>query len=257
MTRVFHKSTSTNSHPGFTLIELLVVVAIIALLVSILVPSLQQAREVTRAVVCASKLNQLYLALLWYAEDYDRHLPSSNPYIGGDITWNWSLVLARGKYLDGNSYGLRVPLPGTPWGAPDYYDLPYVTVPGDKPVVPPLLYCPSDPEKTKFAPYANGNWHQSSYSMNIDVFGFGQANGGPWYAQAWPKLGGPTLANKEIFNTSADVAWFCERDFGMGGRFIYEAQEWWSVPDLVPTVGYFHNDTMNTLHGDRHVERLP
>ncbi len=60
---------------GFTLIELLVVVAIIALLISILLPSLSKAREQARATLCASRLGQLSKAMLIYADDYAEALP--------------------------------------------------------------------------------------------------------------------------------------------------------------------------------------
>ena len=55
---------------GFTLIELLVVVAIIALLMAILLPSLRQAREQARAVVCLSHLKQWSLCLSMYTSDF-------------------------------------------------------------------------------------------------------------------------------------------------------------------------------------------
>jgi prepilin-type N-terminal cleavage/methylation domain-containing protein len=59
-----------NGQPaGFTLIELLVVIAIIALLVSILVPSLQQARELARRVVCMSNERNMGLGIQSYASD--------------------------------------------------------------------------------------------------------------------------------------------------------------------------------------------
>ncbi len=61
---------------GFTLIELLVVVAIIALLVSILVPSLQQAREMAKRAVCATNLKSICLAMNLYAGDFDNTLPA-------------------------------------------------------------------------------------------------------------------------------------------------------------------------------------
>ena len=61
---------------GFTLIELLVVVSIIALLVSILLPSLNQARELAKRVVCASNLKGITLGLNLYANDYGGTLPA-------------------------------------------------------------------------------------------------------------------------------------------------------------------------------------
>ncbi len=60
---------------GFTLIELLVVVAIIALLVSILLPSLSKARAQARTTLCATRIGQLAKSLFIYAEDFEERLP--------------------------------------------------------------------------------------------------------------------------------------------------------------------------------------
>jgi len=60
---------------GFTLIELLVVVAIIALLVSILMPSLKRAKELARRTVCASNLHTIGISIHLYASDMPE-LPS-------------------------------------------------------------------------------------------------------------------------------------------------------------------------------------
>jgi prepilin-type N-terminal cleavage/methylation domain-containing protein len=60
---------------GFTLIELLVVVAIIALLISILLPSLNQARAQSRTTLCASRIAQLQRAMLMYSEDFNERPP--------------------------------------------------------------------------------------------------------------------------------------------------------------------------------------
>lgn len=61
---------------GFTLIELLVAIAIIALLISILLPTLRGARESGRQTLCLSNLRQMTLAWTLYANDYkDRAMP--------------------------------------------------------------------------------------------------------------------------------------------------------------------------------------
>ena len=59
---------------GFTLIELLVVVAIIALLVSVLLPALSAAREQARSSYCLSNLRQQGTAIMYYAGDYSDYL---------------------------------------------------------------------------------------------------------------------------------------------------------------------------------------
>lgn len=61
---------------GFTLIELLVVVAIIALLISILLPSLSTAKNRARDTVDRSNLNQIGKAIVFYTTDNAGHLPA-------------------------------------------------------------------------------------------------------------------------------------------------------------------------------------
>ena len=60
---------------GFTLIELLVVVAIIALLISILLPALGNARSQAKEAMCRSNLHQLALATVRYSDDNEGRLP--------------------------------------------------------------------------------------------------------------------------------------------------------------------------------------
>jgi prepilin-type N-terminal cleavage/methylation domain-containing protein/prepilin-type processing-associated H-X9-DG protein len=61
---------------GFTLIELLVVVAIIALLISILLPSLSRARELAKRAVCASNLRGIGQGMHIYANDNREWFPT-------------------------------------------------------------------------------------------------------------------------------------------------------------------------------------
>lgn len=71
---------------GFTLIELLVVISIIALLVSILMPSLGAAREQAKLVTCSSNLRQLGLAIFMYADEYNNKVPPVPHFWNGNPT---------------------------------------------------------------------------------------------------------------------------------------------------------------------------
>jgi prepilin-type N-terminal cleavage/methylation domain-containing protein/prepilin-type processing-associated H-X9-DG protein len=69
---MFRKEINSNCQvKGFTLIELLVVIAIIALLLAILMPSLQKAKKIAQTVVCSSNMKQLAIGNLVYAAEND------------------------------------------------------------------------------------------------------------------------------------------------------------------------------------------
>jgi prepilin-type N-terminal cleavage/methylation domain-containing protein len=72
----FHSPDRSRTRRGFTLVELLVVIAIIGVLVALLLPAIQAAREAARRSQCANNMRQLSLAVLNY-ESSRKELPPS------------------------------------------------------------------------------------------------------------------------------------------------------------------------------------
>ena len=116
----FHPIRDRADGAGFTLVELLVVIAVIAILASLLLPALAQAKEKGRQTRCINSVRQQTLAVIMYADDHNGFLPPTayNDVTGNEIDWPSILdpylnfvakihLCPTDRFSQANSYGLN------------------------------------------------------------------------------------------------------------------------------------------------------
>jgi prepilin-type N-terminal cleavage/methylation domain-containing protein/prepilin-type processing-associated H-X9-DG protein len=135
MRRTIQKARKSNA---FTLIELLVVIAIIGVLVALLLPAVQAAREAARRTQCTNHLKQLGVALHNF-EGAKKSLPAGSGYTRVEPKGNW--VVAILPYIEETNVSSRYDFTKYSNETPNL-ELAATTV-------IPTLICPSDPDSNQ------------------------------------------------------------------------------------------------------------
>ncbi len=210
----------------FTLIELLVVIAIIAILASMLLPALRQAREQAKKSDCASKLKQIGTGFMVYTDDFGGFLPVPNPELKANGSWdaskgNWAYVMERDNYIKGkkmflcenadnlNYYGTHLNITGTNLAAWQYICYGYN-----------VLHLGS----SRYLDLASG-FHDSAKLSQLQ-----KPSITIMAADAWHE--GTSRTSDTLFDNSSGVT----RDYKLHAR---------------------HMGTCNILHADGHVQNYP
>jgi prepilin-type N-terminal cleavage/methylation domain-containing protein len=173
-----------NPRRAFTLIELLVVIAIIGVLIALLLPAVQAAREAARRAQCTNNLKQIGLALHHYESTHGR-LPSArtgSPHL-------WSALAQILPSLEGNTVYNTInfdlgslPTAARPWD--------YGNATALRTIISTYL-CPSDPNQHRLSP----DFGPNNYVANS---GTGIPNGGSFRPED-----GPQAVDGVFFDRSA------------------------------------------------------
>ena len=211
-------------HRGFTLIELLVVISAIALLLGILTPALNMARQKARSVSCLSRMRQIGMASVMYVQDNNGHFARSSHSAAsvGCLRWGPAFM----PYLGYGDYkGSKTPA----WEAASQK----------------FYRCPSDRRKNFTYSYGKNVWFELEAYETAEALEI--SNGPTYHTVMKVRRPGTTIEFGELRSPSAE-------DHFMAHFWLMDTDIFEGMDTTVEIDTKRHGGMANYIYIDGHVE---
>jgi prepilin-type N-terminal cleavage/methylation domain-containing protein/prepilin-type processing-associated H-X9-DG protein len=239
---------------GWTLVEILVVVFILGVLMALLLPCLNAAREQGRRAVCQARIKQMYYGWHQYADDYEGHLVSC-------LTWKPQLYLTPPR--ESTPWLLGRAMPSKPLETLSRDE--WREMVGEGALWPyvrdmDMYGCPACPSQLRLSVDSSSLMNVTktpirlSYSIAASMGADGPIGDIPCLPPAEPRCVGQTYLYVDSFQQmtspppGARVVFLCEGDLRAAYGVFYDQPQWHSPPPV------YHRDGTTVVFADGHGE---